>query len=222
MHYLIFLPNANDATAPAQLEAVGLSDHVAGAEFLVSDEGPDSQAGVLCAWRKPGDGCDLCYAPDRQTWVPAVTDGDLASGRYWVGFSNDAPPTPSELQRPYPYRGVTKTLGGQTWRIPEPKELPHDVIMSDDGSVRFELQRRFYDYGLQAADWSEKIAAVYDEQNEQGLDYSEIWKFVVQALRLNYRITAEVVNHLRLFDQDNILRTLFAAVGIIPAQQTGE
>lgn len=220
MHYLIFLPNANDATAPAKLEEVGLSDHVAGAEFLVTDEGPENQAGVLCAWRKPGDGCDLCYAAERQTWVPAAADGDLASGRYWVGFANDSPPKPSELERTYPYKGTLFELGGVSWRIPEPKELPHDVVMADDGSLRFELQRRFHAYFLEAEEWDRKVNEVYDGKRE-GLEYLGTWHFVVKALRLNYRITSEVVSHLRLFDRDNIFQVLFTAVGLTVVENPG-
>ncbi len=191
-----------------------MADHVSGVDFLVSDVGPDNQHGVLCAWRKPGDGCDFCYAPERQTWVPAAKSDEGATGRYWVGFAKEAPPRAAELQRPYPYRGITKTLAGQPWRIPVPKELPHDVIMADDGSLRFELQRRFYDYVLEAEDWVTKIIAVHDGELS-GLPYPDIWAFVVKSLRLNYRITPEVVSELRLFDQDNILRVLFEAVGIV-------
>lgn len=213
MHYLIFIPNANDATGPGKLAEVGLADHVAGAEFLVTDVGPENQAGVLIAWRKPGDGCDFCYAPERQTWVPAAIAGELPRGRYFVGFANEKLPRPEELQRPYPYRGPVMDLAGAAWRIPAPKELPHDLILADDGSLKFQIQRQYHEYTLRAGTWLEMVQAAAEDAGA-GLDYADMWAFVVQALRINYRITPEVVSYLRLFDQHNVIRALFAAIGI--------
>ena len=213
MHHLIFRANANDATGPAKLAEYGLADCVAGAEFMVTDTGPENQAGVLCAWRKPGDGCDLCYAPERQTWVPAVADGHLEKGRYWVGFNDAEPAHPTQLQRAYAYRGHwVKLADNNLWLIPTPNELPHDLIPLDDGGWKFEVQRKYHDHILQVDMWRQLfLQAGKDDE----FDFESVAEFVLRALRLNYRITREVVGQLRLFTRQNVTPAMFAAAGML-------
>ena len=216
MHYQIFLPDTKDNEAPDRLAAVGLSDHIPGASHLLSERGPSGEnaiaVGTICAWRKPGDGADHCYNAERQTWVPAAKSADGETGRYWVGFDNASPPRPSELQRHYPYAGRVMELGGQRWTIPEPQELPHDLKLADDGSLRFEVQRRFHDWFNECSDW---IRRIVDHDESKGMSYPQMWDFIIKALRLNYRITPEVVSHLALFDQNNIMEAVFWALGIM-------
>lgn len=213
MHYQIFLPNTDDAGVPGKLAAVGLGDHVEGAEAVLCDAGPDGLGGVLCAWRKPGDGADLCYNAERQTWVSAAAEGHLEKGRYWVGFDDARPPLPNELQRVYAYRGHWCELAdGNRWLIPAPNELPHDLIPLDDGGWKFEVQRRYHDHILQVDMWRQLFMTA---EKDAEFDFQSVADFVLRALRLNYRITREVVGHLRLFTRQNVTPAMFAGAGML-------
>lgn len=212
-HFLLFLPGAR-GQSPALLESVGLADFVAGAEFTEIGQGPTDQPGVLVAWRKPGGDSRFHFAADQQAWTPAAAGGPaapgLAAGRYWVGTWKDAPPTPVDLLRPYHHGGRSIELGdGNTWRFPEKADLPHDAIMADDGSYRFELQRKFHAFAIEAGDWLTLLG------NESAtFDYGKLVAFLVLALSLNYRLTPEVVSGLRLFNTNNLREPLFAVTGM--------
>ncbi len=212
MHYQIFLPDTNDGQAVRRLEAVGLADHIGGADLHYIDAGPGDRPGTLCVWRSPEHQADLCYAPQRQTWLAAVPAGQLEAGRYFVGFNDADPPRPSELMRPYPYRGHFCQLGrenqaGSQWLIPAASELPREMILADDGSWKYEIQRRHYRYSLDVEHWKTKLGGADDSI----ISMDEVADFALAALRLNYRITKEVVSHLRLFTTKNVGSPLLAA-----------
>jgi hypothetical protein len=44
-------------------------------------------------------------------------------------------------------------------------------------------------------------------------DFADAAEFVLQGLRINYRLLPEVVSQARLFDTDNLKRSLFAILG---------
>ena len=211
MHYQLFIADVRGAD-PQHLVGVGLGDFVSGAEFLdvAPDRSPIERGGVLVAWRRPGAN-EIGFLKERQRWVPAVQSGDLAAGRYWLGFWNDHPLTPADLKRPYQYRGHSMELGdGETWLIPEAHKLPHDMILQDDGSYRFELQRHFHDYGLD-------VQAAIERLSENDMQYSPVdaANLIARALRLNYRFTPEVQNELRLINTANIEHAYLASLGLL-------
>lgn len=211
MHYQLFIPDGRGSD-PQNLVGVGLGDFVAGAEFLdvPPDRSPTEGPGVLVAWRRPGAN-EIGINKDRQRWLPAIQAGDLPAGRYWVGFWNEHPLTPADLKRPYQYRGKSLELGdGETWLIPEAHKLPHDMILQDDGSYRFELQRQFHDYGLDVQAAIEQLSA-----NDMRYSPADAANLIARALRLNYRFTPEVQNDLRLIHTGNIEAAYLAALGLI-------
>ncbi len=204
MHYLIFIPGAKAAN-PAHLERVGLEDHAAGAEFHETT-GPDNQRGVMCGWKIKGSPATaMAFRPEAQDWTPAARDGDLEYGRYSVGFWKDKPPQPKELQRDYPFRGTTLTLGDkQAWLMPKALELPTTMQLADDGSLKFIVQRRFHQFWLDSLHMAGRF---------EGVALREVWPFVARGLALNYRLTPEVVSRLGLITTENILSALLAIIG---------
>lgn len=207
-HFLLYIPEAS-AASPKVFEEIGLGDFHQGAEGLHSP-GPDGRHGMLCAWRRGN--APMHFNASEQTWIPAVPNGDAAAGRYWVGIWNDSPPVPKDLVRPYPYRGRMTALGdGNSWLFPESRELPRDFILADDGTLKYELQRKFHAFHMECLDWLECI----DSQREKFVaPFSELWPFLVRALALNYRMLPELASHLRLFTTYNIRGPLFAVTGI--------
>lgn len=212
MHFLIFIPGAK-GQSPKLLEEAGLADLVAGCEFLDS-VGPENSRGVLCAWRKPGAAVDFCFAPERQTWLPAVptVEHELPAKRYWVGLSNEKPPRPAELARSYQSVGRKVPLGdGQEWLFPEARELTRDLILKDDGNWEFEIQRQHHAFWVEAHEWLQRLAP---QEGTSTFSYNALMGFLLRGLRLNYRILPEVASHLKLFNTENVRAPLFTVIGL--------
>lgn len=209
MHYQIFVQGEN-GTAQQALENLGLGDFIPGHEGMVK-QGPNGQHGHLIAWRKPGKNERFHFNETEQTWIPAVPSGPDGEGRgrYWVGFWNDSPCTPEDLLRPYSHRGQTLEFGdGQHWRLPVLRELPHDMILADDGTWKFERQRKYHDLGIQGEEILKDILAGNTH------DFGRLADFVSRCLNQNYRLLPEVVSHLRLFDTDNIQSAVAALLSL--------
>lgn len=213
MHFQVFVPNAPDLAK--SLVDVGLSDLATNFDTQRVEVGPGGAGGTLFAWMSPQTR-EIGYYPARQTWIPAA-GGDLPAGRYHVGIWNESPPTQADMRRPYPHAGTEVALGdGAEWLIPEARELPHDAILADDGSLKFEIQRQFHAYGLECQRWAKVVRGIReDEPGSDEADFDELWKFALHALRLNYRITPEVVSHLRLFTTVNLPKPMLAAIGAL-------
>lgn len=195
MHFQIYLPGVQGAD-PEHLVRVGLETLTLRAQFLDVIDGPGDRGGMLVGWLG-GRTRSIGYHPDRQTWRPAVANGELAAGRYWVGFWNDSPPRPDDLARDYPYPGTHVRFGdGRSWLLPRACQLPNDMIRADDGSWRFEVQRRFHRFWMDSISWHARLMAM---QEGDTVSLAEMAEFVEQALLINYRMTPEVVNYLRLF-----------------------
>ena len=197
MHPLIFLPGTNEKDAE-QLADVGLPDLVHGAMAVSCPAGPNDHQGVLFGWRPRSGRMKIQFlGPEVQTWLPAVADPlqELEAGRYWVGWWTDTPPTPEILRREYPFAGREVALGDDhEWLIPIVEKLPAEMRLADDGSWRFVTQRQFHEFTLVARAFQERLAG-----DDAWFLWDEAANFVLQALRLNYRLTPEIVSHLGLF-----------------------
>lgn len=220
MHFQIFIPGVC-GSSPEHLVQVGLEALTTRAQFLDVVTGPDKQPGVLVGWIG-GRTRSIGYHADRQTWVPAIAHNGLAPGRYWFGTWNEAPPTPEDLQREYPYPGATVKLGdGRNWLLPRAHELPSDMVRADDGTWRFEVQRRFYAFWLESLDWHRRLMELGSGGSVRMVEVAE---FVERALGINYRMTPEVVNHLRLFtsrDSGTVAQALEALMQIVAPADAG-
>lgn len=199
MHYQIWIPEGQT------LESVGLADHAYQGEKMPSP-GPDGGQGVLITWRKNSP-LDFGYFPERQKWIPAAECDDLQRGRYWVGLWNNKPPTTKNLIRDYPYAGNTMTLGGQDWIIPAAVDLPQIVKVADDGTLRFVVQRQFDQFYRDAKEMKARVVA------DGTITFADCWRFAIDALRINYRMTGEVASELELFDTDSLRLLAMNVIG---------
>jgi len=213
--FQVFIPHTPeqrmDDMQPANpLTRVGLEDIIAGSSAQLS-VGPEDQEGVIISWIGTGDTV-TGYHPEKQTWIPAVPKGELEARRYWVGIWNDKKPTPKDLKRPYAYKGKHIPLnGGAEWLIPAARELPNEMILADDGSWRFVVQRQFHDFSNESEKWLSKLA---NASNEETFLWNELSEFIVSAIKLNYMLTDEVISELRIFSQENIFKALYAVCGV--------
>lgn len=210
MHYQIYLPgktacNRND------LIDVGLADHVDGCDRVTRQEGPDGKGGSYCAWLKSG-AKRIGFFPDEQTWIPAVPSGDLAGGRYWVGFWNDSPIKPEDLVRDNPFDGYFVTLDDKNeWAIPAAVLIPQSIRLNEQGEVIRIVKdefRNFWDRSIRAYKFIIEVRADADTINVD----ADWWDYLVLSLKLNYRITPEVVSHLQLFSDTTAIEAIIATV----------
>lgn len=216
MHFQIFLPNQQTQNKQALVDA-GLADFRDGAQMmpLATNHGPGDQPGTIVSWPKVGAG-EFGFYPERQEWLAAIPSGELKAGRYWVGFWKDKPLVPEDLLLKHATWGSPVILGdGRMWTIPTIQAFPRDVIRNrETGEYELTVQDRYHAAHFQAMGWLEKLKA--DEQ----APWSELARFVESVLCLNYRLTPEVVDHLRLFNTKNIAPVLWEIIGVAKGDGT--
>lgn len=207
MHHFIYIPQQHirGFTVEERLSAVGLADHVDGADSIHST-GPEG-AGQLFAWRK-NSLQPMHYNAAEQTWVPAAKHGELPESRYWVGVINNSPPSEEDLRRPGVLHGDFVELNdGKPWMVPAPFFLPHDLMLQADGTLKSEPKKRYQDVSFDAAQWRFRLSG-----GPQKVELVEMFRFVLKCLNLNYRLPAELASHLRLLDESNIKAVVKAAL----------
>ncbi|MCA9013700.1 MAG: hypothetical protein KDA77_00080 [Planctomycetaceae bacterium] len=204
-HFLIYLPGEGTPD-PQYLVDAGLSDLAEGYS-MTPIKGPDGKGGLLVSWNKRFEW------ESGWTWKPSVPFGGLEAGRYWYGIREDSLPTPNELQRPYRKLGKKILLDdGNEWLIPFARELPSNLQLADDGSLKFVVQRQYHDFFIEAESWSERLMKKGGFASLDSLD--EVALFVMQGIQLNYRLTKEVISDLRLFTKENLVESIMAICGL--------
>lgn len=215
--FFIYIPG-DDRSDPKKLDAVGLSHLKAGANFLPATKGPDGTRGVVLSWPNDPRG-PVAFIPDMQNWIPAVPRNDLPAGRYWVGFWKSSKPTPSDLAWGKQFEGGAVTLGdGREWNIPAAGMLPTEYSLSPDTGLPVELiHEQFRDYWEESQkyfEWFVRGIAELEENADPVLKCdASVWMFIEKALSLNYMLTPEVIDHLKLINSDTRGRIVFAAMG---------
>ncbi len=202
-HHLVFIENEVAKGRPTEvvLKEVGLEDHVAGCTGLpVSDEdSPSGKAGILFAWTSKGDN-EISYKPASQEWMKSALG-------YWVGVWKDNMPTESQLRRAYMQKGQWLELRGGKWKLPTPATIDKDMALNDDGTWKYvpirelswyseECEKRYADFIFDEVDGIPMMKVNYNPL--------EVMDLFIRALRINYRITPEVVHLMRLVTARNI------------------
>jgi hypothetical protein len=191
-HFQVYLSGQHQSDELAQRGLSGLVDGAFRAECMT---GPDGKRGSLFGWMTTKGKLDNAYRPERQKWTPAVPMDGMEAGRYWVGYDPENPPTPDDLQRRYPYRGVRSQLGdGNEWWLAKETEIPATMRLADNGEWKFIPQRQFDEFCQATANWRSIMAGVNPHYM-----VAEIVEFVRLALGINYRLTPEIESELGLW-----------------------
>ena len=203
-HFLIYLPGKQTAD-PQFLVDAGLSD-LADGHSMTPVRGPDNKGGMLVSWDKRFEW------EAGWVWKPAKPFDGMEAGRYWYAMKEGSPPTPRELQRPYRKQGQSTLLDdGHEWVIPYAQELPSNLQLADDGSLKFEVNRRFHDFWIESESWKDRLLkdgfAALDSLDEVAL-------FVIWGIKLNYRLTLEIICDLQLFTKENLVTSIMAICGL--------
>ncbi len=198
MHYLIFVPHVEGEKL--DLDEIGYGDFK-GAEHLETTHTPTGMAGFLYAWRKPHDPVDarqLAYLPDVQTWE------ESSDARYWIGFWDAYPPRPEELQKQEEIDGMSVQLDdGCFWTVPIAANLPQCRFFIENRTEQ-RIHNEYADVWQVSCDIADLLTRAQDDESI-GIECDDRFAFYALALlRIHYRITPEVANHLKLLSDKNI------------------
>lgn len=205
-------------------------------------DGPGGKRGLMFSVppgdRRAGSAAVADYQPDQQTWfeVKHKATGDSA---YWIGYYNDAKPTPVDLTRPHQFRGHDIKLGdGNDWHVAVLKPasfetvqneqerralqslaaisrpfstIPESFTMDGMGAVELGITPEYRAVCAESEKWFE-LAALGEAGEFNKVD---LWKFAVACLSVNYRIGQfEASGHLlNLLDSESMWRVVRTACG---------
>ena len=206
MRFLIHIPTKAGEKAPPAPElfrSVGLPESLAQGVDVMPKEGPGGP-GLMFGWldsKQP----DNRYLKDQQTWIPSNTQWGGKQGAYWVGIWKDSPPTEQDLRRPDHRQGVQIRLGDDdSWSIPTPNTLDRFPQFDSQGKLTWSVDEEFNwlttdlekrkSTGLNED--GDTVSFIYDDETD--------FEFICRLIQVNYRITPEVIVHLRLLSETAI------------------
>jgi hypothetical protein len=180
-------------------------------DAMVSDagrgSGPGGHSGAVVTLPPSNRPADFVgNAPGRQHWVDC--------GGWWIGCMVDAVPTPQDLERPTQIPGyLVKDADGHEWRVPVARALRHPL-----GSLP-----QFFTFGADGRpianvakshlwlwELSGKIAEAY--ASDGAADFTQLVRWAMQILQVNYRIDRRVVNLLAERGRNVLTQTTVHAI----------
>lgn len=216
--FQVFIPGLQTNRDEA-LRQAGLGDLVPDAFWCEVSSGPEGMAGSVAGWRPLGQTTRIGFYPEVQRWLPAVPDGDLIGGRYWVGFWDHEKISPGLLARREQLAGnrLDLTGDGSMWLVPDVNMLPQVMRYTDQGMM-LQVREQYRPLANAAAEWGQRIAATVQAQQEgrdvPGWSMDECFRFCAMALRHNYSLTTEVISEAGLISTDNVRSIIYAVLGI--------
>lgn len=224
--FLYYRPEGG-ATTRTELEALGFP-HAAAIELPgqgLIGLGPDETKGHVSKLRGPmvdgGVEPRVGYYPERQTWRK------ILSGKMWLGWETDNPPSPLDLQRPKLRDGHGVTMAdGRLWILPVIRTLIGQTALptifgcDDSGTVVreqvltefvriWDLTQRMY---VTVESLPSGVAQITDD---------ELTELLCSGLAMNYRVSKWEVLRLGLLSAEN-MEAAFAAMIDIPAGLIGD
>lgn len=216
MHYLVFIPNAKPADLEQFAKTDGLTDLLDGGHDVMTVEGPIGQSGLMLGWLSPTNP-HMHVDRAKQEWLPSLVKDDAGVPRYHVGIWKDNPPTQSELRRNYTQKGNLTQLGEEKWILPTPDTVDARAVYADDGTMRWEVTRKF--------SWLCDEAKLITEQylSEFGLrqmvfnvNPAAQVDWLLKLLRINYRMLPEVAVYLDLWvGRDHLMDVFLKTLGLV-------
>ena len=191
MHPVVYLPPNPDAPVGEHpLAAAGLADWADGAMVVPIGAGPDGlTGGSLYIWRTP------CVTdPSRLEWLSELPSPESPGGRYQIGVLPESPPTEPELRRAYRLPGAEVPVAGGRWVVPDVDGLPAVYVRGADGNWGSRPAARYAEFAAIA----DGLRRTLVSRERKAVPTAAILDISERALRLNYRLTTELVGRLEL------------------------
>ena len=237
--FRVFVPQSDKtpmgATAQRSLPAVGLADWAAGAHGMKwTEAGLDDRSGTIYGWKTSSQTAAerrMAFDPELDDVFPAVATTDL-EGREWpawryaILWPKGWMPRPDQLAHRYPLLGrerLSCTLAGREWLIPSQNDLPCTLMHTRDGRAVPTLQDEFKPYGrladaeLARVQRNERLEAENSDEPREFVTWNDAVRLVLASLRVNYRVSPEVSDAMRLVTTANVMDGYYRACGFVDA-----
>ena len=217
--YLVYVPGEH-ADNESTLVAVGLGgivDPFNPAKVAKVDAGPDGSAGLIFHWIDQ-DKPNANPIPDTASndWAKAKPCEALKAGRFWLGKPKWDTITPASLERRSAIGGMRVLLDDQQeWSIPVARQSPHDYRLDDSAQPVRKPQARFEKFYNDTARFYELFRRYWETGVDLSLD--EAWSFANEALSINYRVNADIVDWLELLGDESMPMLICATFEMAPA-----
>jgi hypothetical protein len=217
---IAFLPGF-EGQDRSELERRGLAsllDRSVDPIFTPVRKGPGDHSGTLVAFM--GQTLDIVkeYDEHAQEWLEAPPDGELARGRYWIGYVKARKPSAGDLQRAKLIPGEPVCLDdGQAWIVPcshyAPRHRTRDretgqetFIVKDEHREWVEWSNELFDQILSEG-FPPLSGGEYSIHVPYGLKYASL------TLSKNYRVNMDVLDLLKVIPED-MTQLVLAAIGV--------
>jgi len=215
VHFLVFVPDCKPADLEQRAKVAGLTSVLGGHDVLPQVTGPNGLTGLMIGHLSP-QAPRMNYDATAQTWVPSVAKNEAGSPYYFVGIWNASLPTESELRRNYTQAGPLVKFGDHAWKLPTPDSVDSRAVYADDGSMRWEVIRKF----SWVCDEADAIRKQYLEEFGMRdmvfrVDPTQQIDWLLKLLQINYRILPEVAIALDMWvGKDHIIDTVLDTLGL--------
>jgi hypothetical protein len=153
--------------------------------------------------------CAPVYDAAGQRWVKVAAAG------YWVGFRQGL--RPAELARPVQLPGALVRLAdGQDWLIPYANPcfpscgLPYVQVRDVTGVWQREIKAEYAELSELALDWSGRLRRALLERSALEFEEAELLRAFCRILAVNYALTLDEIEALRLLEPVTYLPVLEA------------
>lgn len=217
---MVYIPGGGGRHDFERLGLEALLDRRVAVLPVECNRGPDGGAGSLVGFDSPEFPRDTptIYDDKSQEWLAAATDGELACGRYWVGYVKGRKPRPEELQRRTIYDGEPVELGDHgVWVVPVADYLPRRMsrdratgkeisVPKDEHAEFVRLANETFQHFLSDG------FAVMLAQNRVVIPNAR--RLADMALAKNYRVNADVIDLLGILEDLSMIEIAKAATGL--------
>jgi hypothetical protein len=221
--WLYFFPGGNvtnPSNVPAECE---LADVLGGASFScrMVDNFQGHQGSLISvhpAYKSGGIESDCAYLPDRQTWIAVTTEDSKLT--HFVGFFNDARPTPADLLRPNACAGTAVELDGNSWIVPSVHldcalpMTPHFV--KRNAPLTFEVLPQYRKLMDDAKRVWEKVVT------DTLVSFQQASTFAIGCLGVNYRVGIPEVCSLGIINTVTAFQVARAGLGLTAYEEEME
>lgn len=207
MHFQMWFPGLTGSGSA--LQSVGAIDFREGCRESLA-KFADGRSGLLLSWQG-----EAGYFPDRQRWIPL----DSSDGPQ-IGYWNDSPCTPADLERRSLFNGYRQPLAdGYEWVIPQAAGLPASLRLVNGAWSKIR-KPQFDEFWARSEVWYRRFMAfdldvkaiLLAEGISEELFHQELADFCIFALRQNYRLLPQIASELGLFDSDSALRIVWSVI----------
>ncbi|MCC9603499.1 hypothetical protein LOC67_23365 [Stieleria sp. JC731] len=219
--FFYFIPHCGPQIGSKRLQELGLYDRIDKPVLRqCRNNTPSGEPGAVLR-QNTGSGQSVMSDPANQTWTPAP-QGDQESPPYWVGYNTADPPGPGDLLRDSIVTSVPYTLqDGNTWQIPIIRQwfpvdeeipfaygtqLPSLVSIDNQGNaIAGDVIPRYTEIWNKALAVHRAlyVAAEKDPNGNGSMSMSEMFKFAVDALAVNYRVSLLEMSILKALSTDD-------------------